>query len=276
MRDLIKRAAALHGRVFGGPPSDGVSVLMYYRVVGDLALELDLPFETFREQMAWLSERGGVVPYAEAVSLLVVGPPPTTMKYAITFDDAYEDFYTRALPVLREFRLPATLFVPTRFMDEPGHIPLSRKPADAEQKIRPMSWDQLREVAADPLITIGAHTHNHPELVSLSDAQIADEMRIAAERFQKELGFVPEHFAYPRGIWDARVRDAIAPHCASACTTNGQIATPRNSTRYAIPRVPIRRSDGMRWFEDRVQGRLNGEEQVVRMAKRALGRNVGY
>ena len=110
----------------------------------------------------------------------------------------------------------------------------------------------------------------------ISEAEIADEMRIAAERFQQELGFVPQHFAYPRGIWDARVRDAIAPHCASACTTNGEIATPRNSTRYAIPRVPIRRSDGMRWFEDRVQGRLNGEEQLVRMAKRALGRNVGY
>ena len=74
MRNLIKHAAALHGRVFGGPPSDGVSVLMYHRVVGDLALELDLPFETFREQMAWLSRRGGVVPYAEAAIRLAVLP----------------------------------------------------------------------------------------------------------------------------------------------------------------------------------------------------------
>jgi peptidoglycan/xylan/chitin deacetylase (PgdA/CDA1 family) len=249
---------------------------MYHRIVGDLALELDLPFSVFCEQMAWLSQLGGVVSYTEAISLLEIPTPPSEMKYVITFDDAYEDFYTHALPVLRELRLPATIFVPTRFIDEPEHIPLSRKPLDAKLKIRPMSWDQLREVAADPLITIGAHTHNHPELVTLSEAEIANEMRIAAGRFDKELGFVPVHFAYPRGIWDDRVRGACAPYCVSACTTNGNIATPRNSTRYAIPRVPIRRSDGMRWFEDRVQGRLSAEEQLIRMAKRALGRNVGY
>lgn len=37
----------------------------------------------------------------------------------ITFDDAYTDFGEFAWPILRRFRLPATLFVPTAYPDRP-------------------------------------------------------------------------------------------------------------------------------------------------------------
>lgn len=278
MRDVVKRLVSLSSRVLDGGKLEGVSILMYHRVVGDVSMELDLPFETFRKQMIWLSRVGGVVSYADAVGILGDGRGlDGGLKFSITFDDAFDDFYKLAFPLLRELRLPATLFVPTRFIDEPECLPLSRVSEEAKQRIRPMSWSQLREVASDPLITIGAHTHTHSELVSLSDEEIAGELSYAAKRFQEELGLVPEHFAYPRGVWDERVRDAIAPHYVSACTTGGEIAKRLRSagSRYAVPRVPIRRSDGMRWFEDRVYGRLGGEERIVRLMKRALGRSVG-
>jgi len=276
IRNLIKLGAYVHARCFATEPADGVSVLMYHRVVGDLPLELDLPFEIFRLQMEWLSRSGVVIPYPDAVRQLVEGPASRGMRFVITFDDAYEDFHRLAYPVLREYGLPATLFVPTRFIDEPTYSPLSRQVAGMATKIRPMSWAQLRDVADDPLVTIGSHTHSHSDLVSLSEESITAEMSIASDRFRSELGFVPKHFAYPRGIWDARVLKAISPLCESACTTSGHIATSSNAPRYAIPRVPVRRSDGWMWFVERIYGRLNGEERIVRLAKRALGRNVGY
>lgn len=274
VRGILKFAATVHARLLGRAPASGVSILMYHRVVGDLPLELDLASDLFRRQMEWLARTGKVVSYTSALDALLARRTGPSLTYVITFDDAYEDFYTVAWPVLRELRLPAVLYVPTRFMDEPTHLPLSRAVEGAAERMRPMTWAQLREVAADPLITIGAHTHSHPELVRLTDDEIGGEMKAAAARFQTELGFVPEHFAYPRGIWDPRVRDAVAPYCASAVTTGGEVATIENAQRYALTRVPIRRSDGWRWFEDRVNGRLIGEERMVGFAKRLLGRSV--
>ena len=267
MRDLLKAVTATHGHFFRKYPLGSISILMYHRITGDLPVELDLPFEVFRRQIAWLADSGSIIPYHEAVDRLLTGKKSGQHAFAITFDDAYEDFYTHAWPVLKEYGLPATLFVPTRFIDEPIHLPLSRKVSGAERKMRPMTWDQIREVATDPLILIGSHTHNHPDLVNLSDPEIAQEMLDAADRFKTELGFVPADFAYPRGLWDSRVQKVVSAYCRTAAVVEWEVATPENTARYAIPRVPIRRSDGERWFESRIKGKLIGEEKIIKFIK---------
>ncbi len=72
--------------------------------------------------------------------------PPRSL--VLTFDDGYRSFRERALAVLREECVPATLAVITGFVDrpEPGLPPL-------------MGWDELREVARDPLVSIASHSH---------------------------------------------------------------------------------------------------------------------
>jgi peptidoglycan/xylan/chitin deacetylase (PgdA/CDA1 family) len=49
-----------------------------------------------------------------------VNLPPRSVL--ITFDDAYHDFADYAWPILKQYRLPATLFVPTAFPDQPERI----------------------------------------------------------------------------------------------------------------------------------------------------------
>lgn len=274
MRNILKYAATLHAQLRGKVPVHGVSILMYHRVVGDLPLELDLASDLFKHQMEWLAQTEKVISYDAALDSLIEGKMDRGLQYVITFDDAYEDFYTIAWPVLHELGLPAVLYVPTRFIDEPTHLPLSRAIEGAAERIRPMTWPQLREVASDPLMTIGAHTHSHAELTKLTDDEIAGEMKVAERRFEAELSFIPQHFSYPRGLWSQRVRNAVMPYCTSAVTTEGEVATSEIADRYAMPRIPIRRSDGWRWFEDRVSGRLIGEERMVRFAKRLLGHPV--
>lgn len=62
-----------------------------------------------------------------------------------------------------------------------------------------MSWRDLSELAADPLVTIGAHTVNHLRLRNANDAVARDEMAESAARIRSMLGFSPKHFAYPFG-----------------------------------------------------------------------------
>jgi peptidoglycan/xylan/chitin deacetylase (PgdA/CDA1 family) len=62
-----------------------------------------------------------------------------------------------------------------------------------------MTWNEIAEVAADPLVTIGAHTVNHVILSKASDAAAMAEMKMGRAVLQAALGKVPEHFAYPFG-----------------------------------------------------------------------------
>lgn len=273
MRDLVKLVSWCIGR-FGPRHRSSVSVLMYHRVSGDLKLELDLPFSLFERQLVWLSETTSVISYEEALVQLSSKCDSTRLKFVLTFDDAYEDFYTKVLPLLRRLQLPATLFVPTEFIDKPQLLPISRNLPNSRDKVKPMTWAQLREVSRDPLITIGAHTHTHPEMTSLSDQKIRDEIDCSSRRLYEELGFVPSHFAYPRGIWDQRVVNVVAQYYESATIIEGRLATSHNMKLHQVYRVPVRRSDGWRWFRARAKGKLFGEERIIRMVKQILGKST--
>jgi peptidoglycan/xylan/chitin deacetylase (PgdA/CDA1 family) len=62
-----------------------------------------------------------------------------------------------------------------------------------------MDWSELRDYAADPLCTIGAHTLTHPMLAKhdadFARREVADSKAI----IERELGREVKHFAYPVG-----------------------------------------------------------------------------
>ncbi|MBS8259021.1 polysaccharide deacetylase [Roseibium polysiphoniae] len=62
-----------------------------------------------------------------------------------------------------------------------------------------MTWDELRELAQDPLVTLAAHTHAHHALARLGAADARSDIQRGIERMQQELGRKPKHFAYPYG-----------------------------------------------------------------------------
>jgi len=70
---------------------------------------------TFERQIAFLKARFRIVPLDEIVALRSAGGSMPPNLVAITVDDGYEDFYRHAYPVLRWHRVPATLFVVSRF-----------------------------------------------------------------------------------------------------------------------------------------------------------------
>jgi peptidoglycan/xylan/chitin deacetylase (PgdA/CDA1 family) len=62
-----------------------------------------------------------------------------------------------------------------------------------------MSWDEISALAADPLVTIGAHTVNHVMLRKTAETAVRDEMEASAATIAHKLGSRPAHFSYPVG-----------------------------------------------------------------------------
>lgn len=59
--------------------------------------------------------------------------------------------------------------------------------------------DQVKEMAASGLVTVGAHTINHPVLANEEDAQCRYEIEESIKQLESILGHPVKYFAYPNG-----------------------------------------------------------------------------
>lgn len=75
--------------------------------------------DVFQKQMEFLSRRYNVLSLTELHESISNGEPLPPKSVLITFDDAYRDFAEIAWPILKQLGIPATLFVPTAYPDEP-------------------------------------------------------------------------------------------------------------------------------------------------------------
>jgi peptidoglycan/xylan/chitin deacetylase (PgdA/CDA1 family) len=78
---------------------------------------LYLPPDTFRRRLQLLGQlKANVLPLAEGLARLKAGTlPPRSV--VLTFDDGFHDFYRHALPALRDFGFPCTLYLTTYYCD---------------------------------------------------------------------------------------------------------------------------------------------------------------
>jgi peptidoglycan/xylan/chitin deacetylase (PgdA/CDA1 family) len=195
LRLLLCLAAALPA-ARAAEAADSAVVLMYHRF-GEPAYPLtNTPLALFERQLEILaSEDYTVLPLAEIVAALDAGAPLPERSVAITIDDAYRSVLREAWPRLKAKGFPFTLFMATEVVDGGGE--------------GFMSWDQLRELAADPLVSIGSQTATHPHMPDESRADNRADLLQAGARFEAELGAAPKLFAYPYGEYDLETAELV-------------------------------------------------------------------
>ena len=62
-----------------------------------------------------------------------------------------------------------------------------------------MSWDQVRELSRDPLVTIGAHGVRHVPLAKLPADELMRELADSRTIIERQIGRPVDHFAFPYG-----------------------------------------------------------------------------
>lgn len=123
----------------------GLIVLTYHRIAepdADLFYDpvISATPELFRVQAEWLSNRVRLLTLDDLVAQVESGSPWRESMMLLTFDDGYRDNFELALPMLREWHIPATFFIPTAFLDSPrlpwwDHVACAIKQTQVQQLI---------------------------------------------------------------------------------------------------------------------------------------------
>ena len=178
-----------------------VPILLYHSVDDDPPAWI-APFTVsvrgFREQLDRVVAAGRAPVTAHRVlDALTGGAPLPENAILLTFDDGFHDFSSTALPELAARALPAVLFATT--------APLRRGVRSMLPPARMMTVAELAEAAAAG-IEIGAHSHTHPQLDTVTPAHARAELAAGKDILEDALGEPVDLLAYPHGYSNAVVR----------------------------------------------------------------------
>lgn len=155
-----------------------------------------------------------------------------------------------------------------------------------EKKSMNMSPEEVREVDRSGLVTIGAHTVNHPVLKNESNVGCQSEMKQSIAGLEQMLGHSIKYFAYPNGrpgidfgkremsiLSENRITlafstelDHLSPHVNRLCIP--RISFPRMGLSPNNPLIYFRLSLGKRWPNIKSIGKPS--EQEIRKQLMAL------
>ncbi len=112
------------------------------------------------------------------------------------------------------------------------------------QKRLMMTWDEVRRLAAEPLVTIGAHTVTHPVLRLLGEAEALAEMADSKRQVEAQLGGPVRHLAFPFGganaVGSREFRLANEAAFSTATTTRCANLFPAHARHLtALPRLTV-------------------------------------
>jgi len=185
----------LGGRFFGS----GRVILCYHGIV-------DSKVDAFRSQMMMIADR--VV--ALDSTRLGVQAHFSLPAIILTFDDAFENLLINVIPVIDNLRIPASIFVVSGCM---GNRPAWLKGSgDPDEHKLLMDSEQIRQLAGNPLVTIGTHTHSHPRLAEIDSHAVEAELRGSRKMLELLAGHEVRNLAFPHGSYNQKV-SAIAAAC---------------------------------------------------------------
>jgi peptidoglycan/xylan/chitin deacetylase (PgdA/CDA1 family) len=225
-----------------------IAILMYHSICGSSNpkfKQFTVTPELFAEQMAYLHQHD----YTPITVTQLINARSENkfilpeQSVVITFDDGFADFFTDALPTLKQHNFTATLYISTAFIN--GTSRWMRHIEEGERLM--LTWDQLIEISGSG-IECGAHTHSHPQLDTLPFAAAQDEIVRSKKLLEDRLGKAVFSFAYPYGYYTAQVRGVVQEAgYTSACAVR-HVMSSATDDPFALARLMVRADTTVKEF----------------------------
>jgi peptidoglycan/xylan/chitin deacetylase (PgdA/CDA1 family) len=166
--------------------------ILYYHEIGDTRARHIVHRDDFAAQIHWLIDAGFDVLSLDALLDVYAGRRSAPSRpVLVTFDDGRAGVLRHAAPLLERLRVPATVYVVTRWLE-------GREIPDGERYSGFVSTPDL-PLLREAGIEIGSHTHTHRTLKRLDDDAIAEEVGGSRRWLEDTLGAPVAHFSFPKG-----------------------------------------------------------------------------
>ena len=205
----------------------------------------------FRQQIKHLVQQGYCpIDLSRRVEILHEGESRVRKYVIITFDDGFMDFQTEAFPILQEYGVTATVFLPTAYIQ---NTRASFKGKEC------LTWTEVHELRRTG-ICFGSHTVNHPRLAELSWGEVEREIRDSKTKLEQQLGEPVSAFAHPFAFPQAdrqyfqKLRTLLIEAGYSCCVTTeiGRVKPGGDPLR--CRRLPINSLDDPELFQGKLEG----------------------
>lgn len=208
-----------------------VNCFIYHRFDEFRYPSTNISSEVFRAQLDYLREQGyPLLSHGEVVRRLLAGEDLPQRAASLSVDDAFQSFLEVAMPLIREYQVPITLFVNTDSVGTPGYL----------------DWEQLHKLHEEG-VEIGNHTASHAYLVEMQKGEsreawrqrIKQEISLAQNAFAEHLGIQPTLFAYPYGEYIPELFDILGELGFSSAYAQQSGVIHSGQNPYLLPRFPM-------------------------------------
>lgn len=226
-------------------------ILMYHQVETPRSAQehrfCATPLE-FARQMDHLVEAYTPVTLEALLAGMRGDAPLPQQAVHVTFDDGFVGVLEHAAPVLAERGIPATLFAVSSRLGQSNDWMAKR--GFPERPLLDLA--QMRELEAMDFV-IGSHTRSHARLTEIGPEQLTDEVTASKHALEDALGKEVRHFAYPYGLFNDAVRDAvIAAGYRAACSTRSGFNRP-GEDHYLLRRIDVFGTDRLWQFKQKLR-----------------------
>lgn len=213
-----------------GPGHVLVPILMYHHIaVSPVDSIFYVTPEAFDEQLRLLQNWGYTsISTSMLVEAITKGAALPPHPIILTFDDAHEDNYTNAFPIMRKYDFTGVLYVPYDYIGTSGSLSIAEI-----QEMAAAGWE------------IGSHTLSHPlNFLNLDPAAMRAEIVGSRKQLSSLLHLPILTFAYPFGDNNSAVTDYViyAGYIAGMGAT-GFTADQGPSNLFVLQRCEIRGSE---------------------------------
>lgn len=213
-----------------GLAAQHATAFVYHRFGDSRYVSTNIELPVFEQQLEFLRENNyTVLPLGVIVDHIKNGHELPDKCVAITVDDGYLTFLTGAIPLLKKYGYPATIFVSTDSVGGKSYL----------------SWQQLRQLHEQG-IEIGNHSASHPYFVSnevMDPLEWGNRARAdivkSQDAFYAQLGFRPLLFAYPYGEYSPQLEHLVEQLGFKAAVSQQSGAMSPDLSFYSLPRFPM-------------------------------------
>ena len=217
------------------------SILMYHSVGLNTKFSTVTPTEFEKQIQYLLNKKYKIIRLADVVESITQGQS-LDKCVALTFDDGYLDFYSCVFPLLKKYKIPASVFVATDYIGKEmrtkqGHV------------FQIISESQIKEMISSGYVDVMPHTKTHPKLSNITHKDGVDEIIESQSVLTRISGRICNIFAYPFGNYTPEIVSYLedSPKWIAAVTVKkGYISS--DSPLFLLPRNSIDSEVGMMQF----------------------------